>query len=354
MRTAVEKNCLERPSMQDKGRIVISSRIRLARNLRGKAFPGWAGARERQHVFDSLSQWLMEEGLLDDPVLFRIETLDPVARDLMCEDHLISAELAAGGVGTGGVHAAASGLVAMINEEDHLRLQALRPGLDLGGAWKTITRLETGLERHVAYAFSPSLGYLTACPSNVGTGMRASVMLHLPGLRLMGEVDQVVCGLNRMGFAVRGAFGEGSEASGSLYQISNQATLGVRELETLERISGMVETLVGVERRARQRLSRLPVPRLLDHVGRTFGIVSHAAMLSAGEAMDILSGLMLGIESGMVSGVDADQLETMMWTVQPGHLQRAAERSLSVLERDVFRAGYLRGLLSNIKRTGQE
>jgi protein arginine kinase len=332
---------------------VVSSRIRLARNLHGKAFPGWAGARERQRVFEVLSQLLMEEGQLENPVLFEIDAVSQVDRDMMREQHLISPELAEGGVGGGCVYDASTGLVAMINEEDHLRLQALRPGFDLAGAWQALKRLEAGLERHVAYAFSPSLGYLTACPSNVGTGMRASVMLHLPGLKLMDEVDQVVRGLARMGFAVRGAFGEGSEASGSLFQISNQATLGISEDGTLQRIAGIVQTLVTLENHARQRLRELPMPRLLDHVGRVFGVFSHAAMLSAGEAMDILSGLMLGIESGMITGADCGSLENMMWIVQPGHLQREARRSLSALERDVFRAGYLRGVLSNIKRTGQ-
>ncbi len=341
------------PVAREAGKVVVSSRIRLARNLHGKAFPGWAGARERQRVFAALSQLLMDEGQMENPVLFQIDAVDPIERDILRERHLISAELAAGGAGTGCVHDEATGLVAMINEEDHLRLQALRPGFDLEGAWQALKRLETGLERHVAYAFSPSLGYLTACPSNVGTGMRASVMLHLPGLKLMDEVEQVVRGLNRMGFAVRGAFGEGSDAAGSLFQISNQATLGISEDGTLQRIAGIVQTLVALEGQARQRLRELPMPRLLDHVGRVFGVFSHAAMLSAGEAMDILSGLMLGIESGMITGADRGSLENMMWTVQPGHLQREARRSLSALERDVFRAGYLRGVLSNIKRTGQ-
>jgi len=344
----------ELPAASVAGKVVVSSRIRLARNLHGKAFPGWAGARERQRVFEALSQLLMDEGQLVNPVLFEIDTLDPLEREILRERHLISTELAAGGGGTGCVHDDATGLVAMINEEDHLRLQALRPGLELEGAWQALRRLEAGLERHVAYAFSPTLGYLTACPSNVGTGMRASVMLHLPGLKLLGEVDQVVRGLNRMGFAVRGAFGEGSEASGSLFQVSNQATLGISEDATLQRISGIVQVLVTLEGQARQRLRELPMPRLLDHVGRIFGVFSHAAMLTAGEAMDILSGLMLGIESGMITGADGGSLENMMWTVQPGHLQREARRALSALERDVFRAGYLRGVLSNVQRTGQQ
>jgi len=353
MRAGVDTAQPERPAVSTAGKVVVSSRIRLARNLQGKAFPGWAGARERQRVFDTLSDMLMNERLLENPVRIQIEDLDPLELDILRERHLISAELASGGAGTGGVYDDTTGLVAMINEEDHLRLQVLRPGFDLEGAWQALTRLETGLERHVAYAFTPSLGYLTACPSNVGTGMRASVMLHLPGLKLLDEIDQVVRGLNRMGFAVRGAFGEGSEADGSLFQISNQATLGINEDDTLQRIAEIVQTLVRLEGQARQRLRELPMPRLLDHVGRIFGVFTHAAMLSASEAMDILSGLMLGTGSGMISGTDSNSLEQLMWTVQPGHLQREARRSLSALERDVFRAGYLRGVLSNVQRTGQ-
>ncbi len=354
MMAAMQTGQLDLPVASLGGKVVVSSRIRLARNLLGKAFPGWAGARERQRVFEALSSLLTDEGVLENPVLFDIDAVSLLDRDIMCEQHLISPELAAGGVGTGCVYDVAAGLVAMINEEDHLRLQVLRPGLDLDGAWQALKRLATGLERHVAYAFSPALGYLTACPSNVGTGMRASVMLHLPGLRLMDEVDQVVRGLGRMGFAVRGAFGEGSAAAGSLFQISNQATLGISEEGTLQRIAEIVQTLVTLEGQARLRLRELPMPRLLDHVGRVFGVFAQAAMLSAGEAMDILSGLMLGIESGMITGPDVGSLENMMWTVQPGHLQREARRVLSSVERDVFRAGYLRGVLSNVQRTGTE
>jgi protein arginine kinase len=240
----------------------------------------------------------------------------------------------------------------MINEEDHLRLQVLQPGLELRRAWAALDRLDTGLERHLTYAFSPTLGYLTACPSNVGTGMRASVMMHLSGLRLTGEAEQVVQGLSRTGFAVRGAFGEGSDAFGGLYQVSNQTTLGVSEADTLARLEDMVRTLVQLERHARQRLLELPEPRLADHVGRVFGVFSYARLLSAGEAMDIIAGLRLGLEFDMVSGTDESRLEDAMLRIQPGHLQREAKRVLTAAERDVFRAGYIRRVLTGVEKTG--
>lgn len=332
--------------------VVISSRIRLARNLQGAAFPGWAGGRERLRLLSQIGKLLTEEPLLDRPVTVLVDELDAVERDILLERHLISRELAAGGTGSGLVYDRHARLSVMINEEDHLRLQVLRPGLDLQRAWKAIDRLDTGLERHLAYAFSPTLGYLTACPSNVGTGMRASVMMHLPGLRLAGEAEQVVLGLNRTGYAVRGAFGEGSEAFGGLYQISNQMTLGVSEAETLERLEDMVLTLVQLERHARQRMAELPEPRLADHVGRVFGVFAHARLLTAGEAMDIISGLRLGLEFDMVEGLDEARLKSAVLNIQPGHLQREAKRVLSGAERDVFRAGYLRGFLTGVELTG--
>lgn len=332
--------------------VVISSRIRLARNLQGVAFPGWAGGRERMHLFSRICKLLTEEPLLDRPQTVLVDELDGMDRDILLERHLISRELASGGAGAGLVHDRETHLSVMINEEDHLRLQILRPGLDLQRAWAAIDRLDTGLERHLAYAFSPTLGYLTACPSNVGTGMRASVMMHLPGLRLAGEAEQVVRGLDRTGFAVRGAFGEGSEAFGAIYQISNQTTLGVSEAETLSRLEDMVHTLVQLEHHARRRMAERTEPRLADHVGRVFGVFAHARLLTAGEAMDILSGLRLGLEYDMVSGVDGDRLKSAMLNIQPGHLQREAKRVLSTTERDVFRAGYIRGFLKGVELTG--
>ncbi|HAS83861.1 MAG TPA: ATP--guanido phosphotransferase [Verrucomicrobia bacterium] len=334
------------------GDVVVSSRVRLARNLRGKAFPGWAGSHEREHVFSQMSRILTAESLLENPSVLQMDELNLIERDILCEKHLISAELTLGGSGTGVVYDRCAGLSVMINEEDHLRMQVLHAGLDLQQAWQVIDQLDDRVGHAIDYAFSPSLGFLTACPSNVGTGMRASVMMHLPGLKLLGEADPVVQGLTRTGFAVRGAFGEGSDAFGALYQVSNQTTLGRSEQQTIERLDDMVRSLIDIERNARRRLYALPVPRLADHVGRVFGILQYACMLSAGEAMDIISGLRLGLDFDMVSGTDAECLMAVMQNVQPGHLQQEARRSLLAAERDVFRAGYLRGALTQVKRTG--
>lgn len=335
------------------GGVVLSSRIRLARNLRGKAFPGWAGGRERRRIFDRLSRLLVDERLLREPAVSLIDDLDAVERDCLREQYVISTELSAGGAGAGVVYDGPAKVAVMINEEDHLRLQVLREGLDLQQAWTVLDHLDAGLGRHISYAFSPALGFLTACPSNVGTGMRASVMMHLAGLKLMGEAGQVVQGLNRTGFAVRGAFGEGSDAFGGMYQISNQTTLGMSEQETLARIEDMVLTLVQLEKNARRRLYELPVPRMEDHVGRVFGLLLYARMLTAGEAMDMISGLRIGLQFDMITGVDAVGLSEVMQKIQPGHLQQEAKRVLSATERDVLRAAYLRKALKGVKQTGK-
>jgi len=188
--------------------VVISSRIRLARNVHGVAFPGWAGGDECKRLFDRLHDALMALDSLDEPISLRVDDLSSVEREVLRERRLISPELVEKGSGSGVVIAKKQRVAVMINEEDHLRLQVMRPGLDLASAWRLLDRIDTELEQHVSYAFSPEFGYLTACPSNVGTGMRASVMLHFPGLKLLDEMDRVIKGLTRMGLAVRGAFGE--------------------------------------------------------------------------------------------------------------------------------------------------
>ena len=332
--------------------VVISSRIRLARNVHGVAFPGWAGGDESQRLFDRLCDVLTSLDSLDDTIVVGVADLSPVEREVLRERRLISPELAEKSAGSGLVVAKKQRVAVMINEEDHLRIQVIRPGLDLVSAWRLLDRVDSELEQRIPYAFSPDLGYLTACPSNVGTGMRASVMLHLPGLKLLDEMERVIKGLNRMGLAVRGAFGEGSDAFGNMYQISNQTTLGVREHETVVRIQTIAETLVALETDARARLIQQREVHVLDYVNRALGIVQYAQIMSSGEALDLLSGLRLGLEFGMLTGVGAKRLNELMLVTQPGHLQKAAKHELSVDERDASRARLLRRKLKGIKLTG--
>jgi len=334
--------------------VVISSRVRLARNIHGIAFPGWAGDDECRKLFSRLSSELTSLESMADSTVFSMDALDELARDILCERRLISVELADKEVGSGLVVCEKGRVAVMINEEDHLRFQAMRPGMALSAAWKTISAIEHKLEQRVRYAFSPRLGYLTACPSNVGTGLRASVMMHLPGLKLQGEVDQVIRGVSRIGLVVRGAFGEGTEAFGNMFQISNQTTLGEDETSIVDRLTRMAEEIVVQEMNARGRLMERQQIHVLDYVSRAIGILQHARIVSSGEAMDLLSGLRLGVDLGVVGGVAVSRLNELMLLTQPAHLQKMAKRELNPEARDELRAELMRQKLEGVSMVRNE
>lgn len=327
--------------------VVVSSRIRLARNLRESAFPGWAGAEECERIWRELRPVLVSLPSLHPCEAVGMEELDEVARVILFERHLISREQAEKGRGSGLVFRKDEGLSVMVNEEDHLRLQCMKPGLDLTATWEAITRLDSDLEKHVEYAFSGRLGYLTACPTNVGTGLRASVMLHLPGLTLMNEINPIMKGMAKIGLAVRGLGGEGTEATGNMYQISNQMTLGEDEPTIIRNLEQVVQEIIEHERNARARLMEKKEIVVRDHVGRAYGILRHAHLLSSKEALDLLSGLRLGIDLGILKNVARRTADELMLVTQPGHLQRLAARALRPKDRDRVRAQEVRSRLAD-------
>jgi len=235
----------------------------------------------------------------------------------------------------------------MINEEDHLRLQAVRPGMHLKAVWQSVNAIDSELEKVIDLAFSRELGYLTACPSNVGTGLRASVMMHLAGLKLTGEVDAVVNGLQRIGLAVRGILGEGTEAIGNMFQISNQSTLGEPEGTIINRLVRVVREVVGHEQNARARLMEQRQMHVLDQVARAFAVLTHAHVLTSGESIDLLSGLRLGVELGLVEHLTVAKINESMLLTQPGHLQKLAGKVLTPEERDGLRARVVRKRLAD-------
>ena len=328
--------------------VVISSRVRLARNLVNHAFPGWAGEDECRRVCDKIVSVCEPLASSDGGVFLDMATLSNVDRDVLCERHLISTELAGKGAGSGVVVADGEQVAIMINEEDHLRLQAIAPGMRLQEVWHKLDAIDSDIESRLQYAFSAELGYLTACPSNVGTGLRASVMLHLSGLKLTEDIDPVLKGLDRMGLAVRGLLGEGTEAFGNMFQISNQSTLGETEEEIVERLVKVVEEVVGHEQNARARLMERRPAYVHDQVGRAFGILTHARVLSSKEAIDLLSGLRLGVEMGLVGKLDMGAINEIMVLTQPGHLQKMAGQTLGPEERDEMRSKLVRQRLQNV------
>jgi protein arginine kinase len=243
-------------------------------------------------------------------------------------------------------------LGVMVNEEDHLRLQAMRPGLMLNELWREIDALDSEIEAKVRYSFSAELGYLTACPTNVGTGLRASAMLHVPALRLANEIEPIIKGLAKIGLVVRGLLGEGTEATGNMFQVSNQTTLGESEETIIERLTHIVSEVAEHERNARMRLMEGRGSRIRDFIGRAYGVLCHAQVLTSRETLDLLSGLRLGVDLGIVSGLEISELNRLTLTSQPGHMQKLEGQFVEPGARDELRAARIRGVIRRATISG--
>ncbi|MGE4490389.1 MAG: protein arginine kinase [Kiritimatiellales bacterium] len=324
---------------------VISSRIRLARNLRDTSFPGWASKEIRNRVWNEVVQSFNGVPGNEKFLHWRMDELCALDREVLFERHLISRELAERQAGSGVFVSEDECRAVMVNEEDHIRLQSLQPGLSLQKAWEAADQLDNDLEKTLSYAFSSKLGYLTACPSNVGTGLRASVMLHLPGLCLTEEIKPVINAVSKIGLAVRGLWGEGSEASGHMFQISNQVTLGRSETDIVSHLEQIVLEVIEHEKNARERLMEAKPIRVHDHVGRSYGILANAALMSTGEALDLLSGMRLGIDLGLLPQMARREIDQLFIQIHPAHLQKDAGTALTPEERDVKRAQLIRKFL---------
>jgi protein arginine kinase len=266
------------------------------------------------------------------------------------ERHLVSREHAAKGAGSGLVLSKDEALCVMINEEDHLRMQALLPGLQIRQAWAAIDDVDTRLEKKLDYAFSSRLGYLTACPTNLGTGIRVSAMLHLPGLVLGEQINPIIQAVNKLGLAVRGLYGEGTEALGNVFQVSNQMTLGEAEPEIVERLSKVVAQLIEHESNARQSLLEKKPKMVFNHIGRAYGILANAHSISSKETMNLLSLMKLGVDLGAFPELENRLVDEMFIVTQPAHVQRQAAEKLDAEQRDIVRADLLRDRLRKVRR----
>jgi protein arginine kinase len=335
----------------DDGRLVVmSSRVRLARNLSGAPFPGWAKKADRQKSLERVKGAACILPEMSGALVRSMDEFTALEKQLLVERHLISREHAAKTVGSGVVISQSEVISVMINEEDHLRMQALMPGFCLREVWQVIDRVDSELEEHLNYAYSSKLGYLTACPTNVGTGMRASAMLHLPALVLAEQINQIIQAVNKLGLAVRGLYGEGTEASGNLFQVSNQTTLGERETDLIERLSKVILQIIEHEKNARQALMEKRPQMIYDQIGRAYGILGNACVQSSKEAMNLLSMLRLGLDLGLLQGLDRKRIDDMFLRTQPAHLQQHVNQKLSAEQRDVTRASLLRDMLKDVPR----
>jgi len=330
------------------GDIVISTRIRLARNVLGYPFVTRLQPEQQADLAHTLSGHIVEDGIVPDACYFDLKGARDLERRLLVERHLISKEHEEA-EGDRGVAVQASEAVSiMINEEDHLRIQVLRSGFELDPAWDTINRIDSALSEEVPYAYSERLGFLTACPTNVGTGMRASVMLHLPALEMTKQIEKVFHAVAKINLAVRGLYGEGTQASGNFYQISNQITLGKTEEEILKEIRAVIPEIVENERRARQAILERNRPQLEDRVWRAYGMLRAARIISSSETMALLSHLRLGVNLRVIENLDIAAINQLFVQTLPAHLQVLEGRDLDPQTRDVARATYIRRSLGDI------
>lgn len=320
--------------------IVLGSRIRLARNVAKIPFPAMANDEQLTHICEIARSATADKELdMDYLAMAQVPKLE---RELLVEKHLISPRQTRE-VEHKAVILRKDGLVSiMVNEEDHLRIQSIYPGFQLESAWEQCDQADDAIGEHLEYAFSPDLGYLTTCPTNVGTGLRASVMMHLPVLSLTNQMQRLIPVVNKLGLAVRGLYGEGTEAVGSIYQISNQLTLGHSEREIMTHLKAVASQIVDQEKEARQQVLRVGKAELEDRTYRALGVLSQARVLSSQEAMQLLSEVWLGVDLGLIKELDAQMLKSLVVLIRPAHLQKISGKDMDTDERDVYRAHLVR------------
>lgn len=331
------------------GDVVCSTRVRLARNLKQYPFPARATIKQREAVEQKVRDALMSGNSILSKE-FRFLPLDHLSEEeavSLVERHIVSPEFISDRRGKAALISEDESFSIMINEEDHLRIQVLREGLSLKEAAETADRIDTLLSETLEFAYDPEFGYLTQCPTNLGTGMRASVMLHLPALTENGAMSRISANLSKLGLTIRGTYGEGSKAIGALYQLSNQITLGLRENEAIENLQSITVQLMEEERKARAQMSDEIVWQ--DKIDRAAGILKTARVLSSSEFMELLSYIRFGISTGVLQGLTIEELNALSVKVQPATLMAQAGKSLDQNERDVLRAKLAREVCAKIK-----
>lgn len=331
------------------GDVVVSTRVRLARNLKQYPFPARASASQREAVERQVKDALLSGNSILSKE-FRFVPLENTTEEeavSLVERHIVSPEFIADRRGKAVLISADESISIMVNEEDHLRIQVLREGFSLKEAAETADRIDTLLSENLDFAFDPELGYLTQCPTNLGTGLRASVMLHLPGLTESGAMPRIASNLSKLGLTIRGTYGEGSKSIGALYQLSNQITLGLSENEAIENLRSITVQLMEEERKARAQMSEEIAWQ--DKIDRAAGVLKSARVLSSSEFMELLSYIRLGLSTGVLQGVTTQELNALMVNAQPATLMAKAGKQLDQNQRDILRAQMAREACAKIK-----
>lgn len=327
--------------------IVFSCRVRLARNLDRFVFPWRADPEALGAVADSIRSCLASDTSLNPMRSIVMDSLDPLARGVLVERHLVSPALARGGPGRESLMDAKGVLSVMVNEEDHIRIQAFFDGLRVQDAWQAARAVDHSLEE-LGYAFNQKSGFLTTCPTNMGTGLRSSVMIHLPALSVLRKIGKIVADCGRIGLTVRGMYGEGSDSVGSLFQVSNQVTLGQTEEELLEKVSGVASGLVKKERSARMQLLDVKGPELEDKAWRAWGLLRYARRVDRREFLELLSLTRMSSEMGILPSVPTETWNSLLLDIQQAHIQARSDLPLGAEELDASRADVLRRLFETL------
>ena len=328
--------------------IVISSRVRIARNVSSNPFPMLSTNSQSEEVLRQVSEVLTNEDLntISQFSLVMLSDLDELEKKVLVEKHLISPNLANESRNGAVILSENESISIMVNEEDHLRIQCLCPGFQVKEAWDLANQIDDIFEKQLVYAFDEKRGYLTSCPTNVGTGIRGSVMVHLPALVMSQQINRILSAITQVGLVVRGLYGEGSEAIGNLFQISNQITLGQSEEEIIDNLYGVVRQIIDHERAAREKLISESHHRIVDRIKRSYGILSHAIIMDSKEAAQRLSDVRLGIDMEIIPHVPTQVMNELLVMTQPGFLQQYANERLSADERDIKRAELIRNRLA--------
>ncbi len=338
----------------EEAEIILSSRVRLARNLENRRFTHNSRKEELSEILEEARSAARGTKTFEKSFYFPMGSISSLNRQFLAERHLVSPEFLASSSNRGLVVNSGEDVCLMINEEDHLRLQAFTSGLDIPGAFSKVNRLDNELSPKMDFAFSERLGFLTACPTNLGTGLRASVLIHLPGLVHSKEINKLLESLRKVHHSIRGLYGEGTESMGNFFQISNSTTLGVEESAILNNLKEMVSTVVGYEKKARGMLFQKARSLLEDKVWRAYGLLRYARRVDTKEALSLISAVRLGVGMGIVSDVTFKRLNELLVYIQPAHLQMRIGKAMDHQERDVVRANYIRQIMSEPEKDQEE
>jgi len=328
--------------------IVISSRVRLARNIAGYPFLSRANLKQRREIESLLRKTIIERKIAQDVSYVNLNQATAIDKLFLVERHLISKEHAEGEGERGVAFGKSETVSLMINEEDHLRIQVIRSGFELKNTWDTIDEIDNLLGESLNFAFSSRFGFLTACPTNVGTGMRVSVMLHLPALGMTKHIEKVFNAVGKLGLVVRGLYGEGTKVSGDLYQISNQFALGKSEKEILSIIESVIPRITSYERMARKALVMESKDQLEDRIWRSYGMLKAARMITSEEILQLLSQVRMGVNIGLIDDIEMQTLNELFVLTLPAHLQKLEGCELDSAQRNVIRASYVRKRLDGL------